>query len=118
MAAGYTSAVTTATLLDKPEYAHIKAVGFDTDPKVIEAIKAGRFVGSISQNPWGQGYISVYTLKMLIDGWTYKAGQPEVINSGSFLITKDNVDTYDQMIKDETMKLMATWTDRFDPPVK
>ncbi|MEO8411461.1 MAG: sugar ABC transporter substrate-binding protein [Propionivibrio sp.] len=118
MAAGYTSAVTCATFMTKPQYAHIKSVGFDTDPKVMDAIKAGKMVGAMSQNPWGQAYISMYTLKMLTDGWTYKEGQPEVINSGSFLITKANIDSYEQMIKDETFKIMSTWTDRFNPPAK
>jgi ribose transport system substrate-binding protein len=118
MAAGYTSAVTCATYIMKPEYAHIKAVGFDTDEKVMTAIKEGRMAGTMSQNPWGQAYISMYTLKMLVDGWKYKAGQPEVVNSGSFLITTANLDKYEEMIKDETFKLMATWTDRFDPPKK
>jgi len=118
MAAGYTAAATCATFMMKPEYAHIKSVGFDTDEKVMTAIKAGKMTGTMSQNPWGQAYISMYTLKMLVDGWKYKAGQPEVINSGSFLITTANVDKYEQMIKDETFKIMATWTDRFDPPVK
>lgn len=116
MAAGYTSATVCATFMMKPEYSHIKSVGFDTDEKVMEAIAAGKMTGTMSQNPWGQAYISMYTLKMLVDGWEYKEGQPEVINSGSFLITKDNIGDYENMIKEETFKLMATWTDRFTPP--
>jgi ribose transport system substrate-binding protein len=118
MAAGYTSAVTTASYMQKEEYAHIKSVGMDTDEKVMEAIKNGYMDGTMAQNPWGQGYIATYTLKMLVDGWTYKEGQPEVVNSGSFLINKDNVDCYEDMIKSETMKIMETWTDNFNPPTK
>jgi ribose transport system substrate-binding protein len=102
----------------KPQYAHIKSVGFDTDVKVIDAIKAGKMTGTMSQNPWGQGYIAMYTLKMLVDGWTYKAGQPAVVNSGSFLINKANVDKYEDMIKTQTFVIMETWTDRFNPPAK
>jgi len=100
----------------KSEYSEIKSVGFDTDAKVMEAIAAGKMTGTMSQNPWGQAYISMYTLKMLVDGWKYKAGQPEVINSGSFLITTYNIALYEDMIKNETFKIMGTWTDRFDPP--
>jgi ribose transport system substrate-binding protein len=118
MAAGYTAAATTASYMMKPEYSHIKSVGMDTDKKVMEAIKAGKMVGTMSQNPWGQAYISMYTLKMLVDGWTYKEGQPEIVNSGSFLITTENVGSYEDMIKAETMKIMATWSDRFNPPAK
>ena len=70
----------------------------------------------MSQNPWGQSYISTYTLKMLIDGYTYKEGQDAVIDSGSFLVTAENIDSYDQLKMDVTQKLMGTWLDRFNAP--
>lgn len=116
MAAGYTSAVAASTFLMKPENAHIKCVGMDTDAKVMQAISDGQMVGTMAQNPWGQAYIAQYTLKMLVDGWTYNEDQPEVVNSGSFLITKENIADYESMIKAETMKIMENWSDRFTPP--
>lgn len=117
VAMDYYAAFATATyLLKNDAYSHIKAVGIDSDPKVIEAIKAGKMLGTMSQNPWGQAYISMYTLKMLVDGWTYKDGQPEVVDSGSYLIDKSNVDDYEPMVISETMKMTETWTERFNPP--
>lgn len=117
VAPDYYAAFATANyLLQNEAYGHIKAVGIDSDDKVIEAIKAGKMLGTMSQNPWGQAYISMYTLKMLVDGWTYKAGQPEVVDSGSYLIDQSNVDEYESMVISETMKMMETWTERFNPP--
>lgn len=103
-------------MLQSDDYDHITAVGIDSDEKVIEAITAGKMLGTMSQNPWGQAYIGMYTLKMLVDGWTYKDGQPEVVDSGSYIITKEFVDSYEDMVIKETMKMMANWTDRFNPP--
>ena len=70
----------------------------------------------MSQNPWGQSYIATYTLTMLVDGYTYKEGQPEVIDSGSFLVTAENIDTLDATVLEVTMDIMSTWLDRFDAP--
>jgi len=112
----YAAFATAVYLLDSDDYDHIKAVGIDSDDKVIEAIKAGKMVGTMSQNPWAQAYISMYTLKMLVDGWTYKSGQPEVVDSGSYLIDASTVDDYETMVISEAMKMMETWTERFNPP--
>jgi ribose transport system substrate-binding protein len=103
-------------MLQSDDYDHISAVGIDSDEKVIEAIRAGKMLGTMSQNPWGQAYIGMYTLKMLVDGWTYKEGQPEVIDSGSYLITQENVEDYEGMVIEGTMAMMEQWTERFNPP--
>ncbi len=105
-------------MLQSDDYDHIVAVGIDSDDKVIEAIKAGKMLGTMSQNPWGQAYIGMYTLKLLVDGWTYKDGQPEVVDSGSYLITKEHVDDYEDMVIEGTMLMMETWTDKFNSPEK
>ena len=118
VATTYFTAVATAQYLMQDEYSDIKGVGTDTDEKVMEAIAAGAMVGTMAQNPWGQAYISIYTLKMLKDGWTYK-GEEEVVDSGSILITKDgdvNVDNFEDYIIEFTNQLMSTWADRFNPP--
>lgn len=114
----YNPAVALATVLANPRYSHIKGVGQDTDPKVLAAIKDGSLLGTMSQNPWGQGYIAELTLKMLKDGWTYKTGEPFLVDSGSFFIDKANVNNFQQTEMDVTMKLLATWTSRFNPPSK
>ena len=112
----YYPSVAMAKFLDQDEYSHIVGVGIDTDTAVLDAIREGSLYGTMSQNPWGQSYIGMYTLKMLIDGYTYKDGEPEVIDSGSFLVTAENLDQYDQMKMDVTQKIMSTWLDRFNAP--
>ena len=103
-------------LLRNQDYSHIACVGIDSDPLVLEAIREDKMIGSMSQNPWAQAYLSVYTLKMLIDGWSYRDGQPAIVDSGSFLITKDLVNDYEIKAIELTMELAETWADRFYPP--
>ncbi len=112
----YYPSVAMAKYLEQEEYSHIIGVGIDTDASVLDAIRAGVLYGTMSQNPWGQSYIATYTLKMLIDGYTYKDDQPEVIDSGSFLITSENIDSMDETIKAVTEEILSTWLDRFNPP--
>ena len=103
-------------LLSRDAYDHIVCVGIDSDDLVLEAVRRGKMLGSMSQNPWAQGYLSVYTLKMLTDGWTYKEGQPAIVDTGSFLITRELVNDFENRAIELTMELAATWTDRFNPP--
>ena len=103
-------------LLRDNSYDHIVCVGIDSDPLVLDAIRQDKMLGSMSQNPWAQGYLSLYTVKMLVDGWTYKEGQPSQVDTGSFLITKDLVGDYESRAIELTMELASTWTDRFNPP--
>lgn len=103
-------------LLSRDAYDHIVCVGIDSDDLVLEAIRRGKMLGSMSQNPWAQAYISTYTLKMLVDGWTYKEDQPTIVDTGSFLITKDMIYDFEDKAIELTMELAATWTDRFNPP--
>ena len=112
----YYPSVAMAKYLAQEEYSHIIGVGIDTDDAVLDAIRDGVLYGTMSQNPWGQSYISTYTLKMLVDGYTYKDDQPEVIDSGSFLITTENIDSMDETIKAVTEEILSTWLDRFNPP--
>lgn len=112
----YYPSVAMAKYLAQSDYNHIIGVGIDTDDAVLNAIRDGILYGTMSQNPWGQSYISTYTLKMLIDGYSYKEGQPEVIDSGSFLVTADNIDSYDELKMAVTQEILSTWLDRFNPP--
>jgi ribose transport system substrate-binding protein len=89
----YYPSVAMAKYLAQEEYSHIVGVAIDTDEAVLDAIRNGVLYGTMSQNPWGQSYIGIYTLKMLVDGYTYKADQPAVVDSGSFLVTAENIDS-------------------------
>ncbi len=103
-------------LLNQPQHQDISCVGIDSDPLVLEAIAQGKMLGSMSQNPWAQGYIAVYTLKMLEDGWIYKQNQPHLIDTGTLLISADNTNDFEQQMIDQTYDMVKTWSDRFHPP--
>lgn len=118
----YVGSSVTATLLDNMG-SSIKFVGIDDDPAVLEGIKGGWVVGTMSQNPYGQAYISTYVLDLIRRGCTVKDGSPFLIDSGTFLVTKDgasvgdvpsvSVDNYLQERVSVTDQLMATFKDKY-----
>ena len=85
----YVGSSVTATLLHNGNFTKIKFVGIDDDPAVLNGIKGGWVVGTMSQNPYGQAYISAYVLDLLRRGCTVKADAPFLVDSGTFLITAD-----------------------------
>ncbi|WP_066644398.1 sugar ABC transporter substrate-binding protein [Christensenella timonensis] len=115
MCTAYYPAIAVAKQLTD-EYSHIVAVGCDADESVVTAIQEGRMYGTMRQNPWGQGYLATITLKMLKDGWTFNNGEYQYINAGCYFLDSSNIDQEEQVCKDGTMELLATWTDRFTPP--
>jgi len=84
----------------------IHAVGIDTDPVVIQAIKDGVMDGTIVQNPYGHGYLSLLLLKYLSEGYKPKA-DIYFIDSGFAFATKDNLDTYNDDIVKVTEQIKA-----------
>lgn len=110
----YFPSVAMATYL--PDYPDIKGVAIDTDEKVLQAVRDGVLIGTMSQNPYGQAYIGTLTCKMLVDGWTYKEGEDVLLDSGSFLVTADNIDDYDGMKVETTNEILKTWVSKFNPP--
>ena len=73
----------------------IKVIAIDDDPTIIAGVKDGSVAATVLQNPVGQAYIGSYALMKLSGGCTMK--QPGVIvDSGSFVVTKTNAETYDK----------------------
>lgn len=114
----YYPSVALASILSEEKYSEIHAIGCDTDEAVLDGIKSGALDGTMSQNPWGQAYLATVTLKMLTDGWTYKDGEDFLIDSGSFYITAENVDSVEETQKEATMEMASTWAERFEAPSK
>lgn len=113
LATGFTPSVGIATLLDE-YYAtggdrEIHAVGIDTDPIVVEAIENGIMDGTIAQNPFGHGYLSLLALKLIGEGWTPIEGVYH-IDSGAVFVTIDNLDTYADDIAAVTEKIKGDLT--------
>lgn len=113
----YIPTMVLADILVELDEKRIVAVGNDTDPIVMDAIKSGHMFATTSQNPYGQAYLSLYSLKLLADGYTYVG--PQFIDSGTILCTKDNVDNIDQMVTDTTKQMYETWVeDYFEAPAE
>lgn len=118
----YVGSAVTSTLL-KNMGSNIKFVGIDDDPGLLAGIKGGWVVGTMSQNPYGQAYISAYVMDLIRRGCTVKSGSPFLIDSGTFLVTKDganvgdvpsvSVDNYLQERVKVTNELMATFKDKY-----
>jgi ribose transport system substrate-binding protein len=85
----------------------IHAVGIDTDPIVIKAIEDGVMDGTISQNPFGHGYLSTLALMCMADGYAPKAGVYRV-DTGTAFVTKANLGTF----ADDIAKVTAQIKDK------
>lgn len=75
----------------------VKFVGFDSSPKLVDALKAGQIHGLVLQNPYKMGFLGVKTLVQSLKG-----GKVEKrIDTGVSLATKENMDS------EELKKLLA-----------
>ncbi len=106
----YVPTVVGATALKNLGDKRIKMVGIDDDPIVLQAITDGFLVGTMSQNPYGQAYVASYALDRLRNGCQMNADAPFLIDSGTFLIGPDKVETYTDDLKALTTEI----TDGFE----
>jgi ribose transport system substrate-binding protein len=118
IATGFQPSVAIAQVLsdykDQGGERDIKAVGIDTDPVVIDAIQKGIMTGTIAQNTYGHGYLSLLALLCMEDGYVPVEGAYH-IDSGTAFVTADNIDTYaadisavTQSIKDDLLTKYLT----------
>lgn len=100
----------------------IKLIGIDDDKIVLDGIKDGFVAGTMAQNPYGQGYVAAYVLDLLIGGTCkVKADAPFIktpqtakfIDSGTMLISADNVDTYKGDLKKVTSDIQSTFKQKY-----
>ena len=91
-------------------------IGIDDDPKVIKAIKEGYVTGTMTQSPYGQALVGLEALRLLKSGYTVKKDK-YFVDSGSFMVSQDNADSYAEIIKANAMKLLENLEkDYFEPP--
>lgn len=74
----------------------IKVIAIDDDAKILSAIKSGTISGTVVQNPWGQAYVGSWVLANLQSKKCTMKTAGVYVDSGSFLVTKDNVGAYDK----------------------
>ena len=72
----------------------IQLVAIDDDEIILEGIRDGSVYGTVAQNPSGQAYVGSWVLAQLASGACEVADPGVIVDSGSFVVTKDNVDTY------------------------
>jgi ribose transport system substrate-binding protein len=116
IATGYTPTVAIAQALteykSKGGNRTIHAVGIDTDPIVMTAIKDGVIDGTIVQNPYGHGYLSLLLLKYLSEGYKPKA-DGYFVNAGFAYANKDNLETYSEDILKVTEQIKSELLDKY-----
>ena len=66
----------------------VKFVGFDSSPKLIQALRDREILGLVLQNPMKMGYLGVKTMVAHLRGETV----PAVIDTGVTLATPENMD--------------------------
>lgn len=100
----YNPAVAAAAAV-KQDGLPIKVIAIDDDPTILAGIRDGSVTATIVQNPTGQAYIGSWVLALL-QSKQCTLKQPGVeVDSGSFTVTKANVDTYDQARQAKTVQL-------------
>ena len=121
IATAYISTVVAATALKNLGDKRIKLVGIDDDKIVLDGIRDGFVAGTMAQNPYGQAYIGAYALDLLAGGCTVKADAPWIatpqtahfIDSGTLVISSENIDSYKDDLKALTGKLQASFKDTY-----
>jgi len=91
----------------------IKVIAIDDDAKILAAIKSGIISGTVVQNPWGQGYVGSWVLSALGSKACTMNTPGLYTDSGSFLVTKANVKTYDQTRKATSMKILKDYQTKY-----
>lgn len=89
----------------QPDAEHIYAIGIDTDSGVMKGIEEGVVDATIAQNSAGHGYISCMALKLMDEGYKVKDDQ-YFVDSGTVLVTKDNMDTYSEELDKVTEEIL------------
>jgi ribose transport system substrate-binding protein len=85
----------------------IKVVAIDDDAKILAGIKSGGVAATVTQNPVGQAYVGGWLLALLQSKQCTMKTPGAVVDSGSFVVSKANVDTYDEERKAKTKELQT-----------
>jgi ribose transport system substrate-binding protein len=87
-------------------------IGIDEDPSVMDAIRKGTIDGTVAQNPFGHGYISMMILKLMQEGYTVRDGM-YFVNAGMAIVTKENIDSYSKDLEKVTNDILDTLTTEY-----
>jgi ribose transport system substrate-binding protein len=90
----------------------IKVIGINDDPVIIDGVRDGSVAATVLQNPVGQAYVGAYALMKLAGGCTMNT-PGVVIDSGWFIVTKANIDTYDNDRQAKTDSLKKDFDSKY-----
>ncbi|GAA2324797.1 sugar ABC transporter substrate-binding protein [Streptomyces cuspidosporus] len=88
-----------------------KVVAIDDDAKILSSVKNGSVSATVVQNPLGQAEIGIWVLALLESGQCTMAKPGVIVDSGSFVVTKDNVTGYDALRRKKTADLRKQFAD-------
>ncbi|MFN8622426.1 MAG: sugar ABC transporter substrate-binding protein [Chloroflexota bacterium] len=91
----------------------IAVIAIDDDPTVLQAITDGIIAGTVVQNPWGQAYVGSWVLAALQSGNCTMNTPGQYVDSGSFLVTKDNVTSYDAQRQATSMDILKDFQTKY-----
>ncbi len=119
MSTSYNPSIAMAVALtDNPQFRHIKFIGADAAPQVMDAVRAGYLTGTLFQNTYGMAYAAAHALyRMAHDGCTVRPDAPfdkslqtaHQLTSDVLLVTKANVAQYPgpASLPDDTSRLVS-----------
>jgi ribose transport system substrate-binding protein len=90
----------------------IKVIAIDDDQTILAGIRDGSVAGTVLQNPVGQASVGSYALTKLAGGCTMST-PGVVIDSGSFVVTKANVDNYEASRQAKTDELKKAFDSQY-----
>ncbi|MGW0998207.1 substrate-binding domain-containing protein [Streptomyces sp. NPDC002520] len=88
-----------------------KVVAIDDDAKILSAIKDGSVAATVVQNPVGQAEVGTWALALLQTKQCTMRHPGQIIDSGSFVVTKTNVATYGAAREAKTEQLKKQFGD-------
>jgi ribose transport system substrate-binding protein len=78
-------------------------IGFDSSPKLVEALETGEIDALILQNPFKMGYLGVHTIVAYLNKQPYKS----FIDTGVTLVTRENLQ--DPEIRNLVLPDLSKW---------
>ncbi|MET9730414.1 substrate-binding domain-containing protein [Streptomyces sp. NPDC006458] len=88
-----------------------KVVAIDDDAKILDSITKGSVAATVVQNPVGQAEVGAWVLALLQSKQCTMREPGVIVDSGSFVVTKADVATYDADRKAKTEQLKKQFAD-------
>ncbi|MFF1914701.1 substrate-binding domain-containing protein [Streptomyces sp. NPDC058239] len=82
-----------------------KVVAIDDDAKILDSIGQGSVAATVVQNPVGQADVGAWALALLQTKQCTMRNPGQIVDSGSFVVTKANAGDYDKDRKAKTEQL-------------